>query len=241
MKGLAAGILVSVACSAPLLAQERDRSLERISLALQQPLPIVPGVDPVESAAPKTLGIFTLASDRTGRDGSRFRPLASSFHERSKVSQRRIGDAKRQAHGGRWKRHSNGSSNSSHPPSSECDRTSINRYRMAGAPAGHVGPLATVEQLRHCLRTRHYAYRRGRSGLRHPPESVNPPRRRLPRHLRSACAASFTCAAKWTWQQAVTLPSDRIPLPARRTAGGGRTATKSARRMAPAARTVAPG
>jgi hypothetical protein len=61
MKELAAGILVSVACSAPLLAQERNRSLERISLALQQPLPIVPGVDPVESAAPKTLGIFTLA------------------------------------------------------------------------------------------------------------------------------------------------------------------------------------
>jgi hypothetical protein len=60
MKGLAAGILVSVACSAPLLAQERDRSLDRISLALQQPLAIVRGVDPVEAAAPKTLGIFTL-------------------------------------------------------------------------------------------------------------------------------------------------------------------------------------
>jgi hypothetical protein len=60
MKGLAAGILVSVAWSAPLVAQERDRSLERISLALQQPLPIERGVDPVESASPRTFGIFTL-------------------------------------------------------------------------------------------------------------------------------------------------------------------------------------
>ena len=60
MKGVAAGILVSVAWSAPLHAQERDRSLERISIALQQPLPIVRGADAVESARPKTLGIFTL-------------------------------------------------------------------------------------------------------------------------------------------------------------------------------------
>lgn len=60
MKGVAAGILVSLACSAPLLAQERDRSLERISLALQQPVAIVRGVSPVGSAAPRTIGIFTL-------------------------------------------------------------------------------------------------------------------------------------------------------------------------------------
>jgi hypothetical protein len=60
MKGLAAGILVSVACSAPLHAQERDRFVERISLALRQPLPILRGVDPVESAAPRTFGIFTV-------------------------------------------------------------------------------------------------------------------------------------------------------------------------------------
>ena len=66
MKGFAAGILVSVACSAPLQAQERDRSLERIGLTLQQPLPIVRGVDPVESAAPRTFGIFTLVPP-TGR------------------------------------------------------------------------------------------------------------------------------------------------------------------------------
>lgn len=60
MRGLAAGILVSSVCSTPLLAQERDRSLERIGLALQQPSPIVRGVAPVESASPKRLGIFTL-------------------------------------------------------------------------------------------------------------------------------------------------------------------------------------
>jgi len=60
MKALAGGLLVAVVCSAPLLAQERDRSLERISLALQQPLPIVHDLAPEESAVPKTLGIFTL-------------------------------------------------------------------------------------------------------------------------------------------------------------------------------------
>lgn len=59
MKALAGGLLVSVTCSAPLLGQERDRSLERISLALQQPLP-VSSVDPVEGAAPTTFGIVTL-------------------------------------------------------------------------------------------------------------------------------------------------------------------------------------
>ena len=59
MRGLAAGILVSAVCSAPTLAQERDRSLERISLALQQPSPIVADVAPVESMPP-TFRIFTL-------------------------------------------------------------------------------------------------------------------------------------------------------------------------------------
>lgn len=66
MKRLPLGILVSVACSAPLAAQERDRSLERISLALQQPLPIVREFDPGESAEPRTFGMFTLVPP-TGR------------------------------------------------------------------------------------------------------------------------------------------------------------------------------
>lgn len=60
MKGLAGGLLVSLVGWAPLVAQERDRSLERISLALQQPIPVIRGVDQVESTLPKSLGIFTL-------------------------------------------------------------------------------------------------------------------------------------------------------------------------------------
>jgi hypothetical protein len=67
MKGLAAGILASVACSAPLFAQERDRPLERLSLALQQPLAAsVRGAAPVDGARPKALGVFTLVPP-TGR------------------------------------------------------------------------------------------------------------------------------------------------------------------------------
>jgi hypothetical protein len=58
MRGLAAVILVSSVGMAPLIAQERDRSLERIGLALQQPSPIVSGVAP--GASPRQLGIFTL-------------------------------------------------------------------------------------------------------------------------------------------------------------------------------------
>lgn len=60
MRGLAGGLVVSLACSAPLLAQEGDRSLERISVALDRPLPIVRGVDKAEIAVPKTVGIFSL-------------------------------------------------------------------------------------------------------------------------------------------------------------------------------------
>lgn len=59
MKGLAGGLLVSLICWAPLVAQQRAVSLERIDLALQQPLPIVRSVGEAESAVPKTFGIFT--------------------------------------------------------------------------------------------------------------------------------------------------------------------------------------
>jgi hypothetical protein len=62
MKGLAYGVVAWCVCSAPLSAQEpaRDRSLERISLALQQPPAIVREVVAVETDLPKKLGIFTL-------------------------------------------------------------------------------------------------------------------------------------------------------------------------------------
>jgi hypothetical protein len=60
MRGLAAGILVSSICSAPLTAQERDRSLERINLALEQPSPLARHLGPVETSTPATIGIFTV-------------------------------------------------------------------------------------------------------------------------------------------------------------------------------------
>ena len=55
---------MSSVCSAPLLAQDRDRSLERIGLAMQQPPAIVGGVRAVESNLPKKFGIFTLVSPK---------------------------------------------------------------------------------------------------------------------------------------------------------------------------------
>ena len=58
MRGLAAGIVVVSIGSASLSAQERDPSLQRINLALQQP-PVVRGIWPVESDTPQKLGIFT--------------------------------------------------------------------------------------------------------------------------------------------------------------------------------------
>ncbi len=60
MKRLVGGVVVSLACSAPLIAQERDRSIERISLALEQPPPIVSGPGPMHGAGPKRIGPFTL-------------------------------------------------------------------------------------------------------------------------------------------------------------------------------------
>jgi hypothetical protein len=60
MKRLAAALLISLVWPAPLLAQERDRTLERISLALQQQSPVVRGIAPVEGASPIRLGVFTL-------------------------------------------------------------------------------------------------------------------------------------------------------------------------------------
>ena len=101
MKGLAGGLLVSLVCWAPLLAQEPDRSLERISLALQQPRPTVRVIGPVESASPKTFGIFTLVPP-TGRGeilrvsvpigelvSRAFKGVAAANHRRQEASARR--------------------------------------------------------------------------------------------------------------------------------------------------------
>lgn len=66
MRVLAAGLVVGVAWSIPLLGQERDRTLERISLELQQPPPLFGRFDPAEDAAPSdgashtAFGVFTL-------------------------------------------------------------------------------------------------------------------------------------------------------------------------------------
>jgi hypothetical protein len=60
MRALLGGLFLAVVCSVPLLGQERDRALERIDLRLQQQQSLVRGIDPAESAVPKTFGIFTL-------------------------------------------------------------------------------------------------------------------------------------------------------------------------------------
>ena len=59
MKAVAGWLVVWVTCTAPLNGQERDRSLERMRLALQQPAEIGRGVSPVETAVPKTFGMVT--------------------------------------------------------------------------------------------------------------------------------------------------------------------------------------
>ena len=59
MKALAGGLLLWVAYLVPLAGQERDRSLERIAVALEQPYSLVRGIDPVETDEPKIVGIFT--------------------------------------------------------------------------------------------------------------------------------------------------------------------------------------
>jgi hypothetical protein len=105
MKGLAGGLLVWLACSAPVLAQERDRSLERIGLALQQPVAIVPGVVPFQENLPKKLGILTLVpttkpgeivrvSIPIGEFVSRaFRSVAAANQRRQEAAARRTVEA----------------------------------------------------------------------------------------------------------------------------------------------------
>ena len=59
MKALAGTLVLGVVSVVPLVGQERDRSLKRIAFALQQPHSLIRGIDPVETAEPRTFGIFT--------------------------------------------------------------------------------------------------------------------------------------------------------------------------------------
>jgi hypothetical protein len=59
MKALAGSLLLWGAYLVPLAGQERDRSLERIAFALQQPHTMIRSMDPIETAGPRTFGIFT--------------------------------------------------------------------------------------------------------------------------------------------------------------------------------------
>lgn len=105
MKALAGGLVAMLVGSASLLAQERDRSLERITLALQQPAPVVGGAVAVESAAPRTWGIFTLVPPQLPGEIVRvsvpigdlmsraFRGVAAANQRREEAAARRRVDA----------------------------------------------------------------------------------------------------------------------------------------------------
>jgi hypothetical protein len=63
----AAGCLVAaLVCPSSVLAQEQDRSVARISLALREPSRLVAALPPETAKAPTRLGIFTLVPP-TGR------------------------------------------------------------------------------------------------------------------------------------------------------------------------------
>ncbi len=60
MRRLSAGLLIATVWSSSTLAQEQDRSLERISIALQPPAPIVGDIAlPDTSTAPIKFGIVS--------------------------------------------------------------------------------------------------------------------------------------------------------------------------------------
>ena len=59
MKALAGSLLLWAVYLVPLAGQERDRSLEQIAFALQQPHPLIRSIDPGETAEPRTFGVFT--------------------------------------------------------------------------------------------------------------------------------------------------------------------------------------
>lgn len=84
-----------------LAAQERDRSFERISLALHQPAPLVLGTTPESDTRPRTFGIFTFVTPEgrgemvrvsvpIGELVSRaFKSAAAAKHRRQEAAARR--------------------------------------------------------------------------------------------------------------------------------------------------------
>jgi hypothetical protein len=60
MKALSIGLLLWLVSQVAVVAQESDRSLERIALALRQPHPVIHGLGAVEPSGPRKLGILTL-------------------------------------------------------------------------------------------------------------------------------------------------------------------------------------
>lgn len=62
MERLATGCLVVLLCVTPAAAQERDPSLTRIGLALEQLPALKTDLGPPTSSFPKTFGIFTLVA-----------------------------------------------------------------------------------------------------------------------------------------------------------------------------------
>ena len=103
MRRLAASVVVVSVLSFPLSAQERNSSLERISLALQQPPPILRGGAPLDPPLPGALkvGPFTLETPQlrgeiirlslpVGEYVSRVaRGLATANHRRKETAARR--------------------------------------------------------------------------------------------------------------------------------------------------------
>jgi hypothetical protein len=105
MRALVGGLLVALVWWTPLAAQERTGVVDRLRLGLEQPLPGVRGVGPIDGAAPKSLGIFTLippsgpgemvrVSVPVGELVSRaFKGVAAANHRRQEAAARRTVEA----------------------------------------------------------------------------------------------------------------------------------------------------
>lgn len=108
MRRLAAGLVFVMVCPSFLLAQERDRSLERISIALgEQPAPFSMGV-PLPAITPRsqTFGIFTFVSPTLSGEFVRVSvPIGELISQRPRGWLPPTGDARRRLPAGRYKPH----------------------------------------------------------------------------------------------------------------------------------------